>query len=150
MFFQDWDIMKKHFDWGSNLYLLPLLASLKPSDIAFCCVSGECSSVQGTTPMGASPGFVSLGIGEWHCAICYGQQLVCTLGGLSAVLVISGILLVAVQNPGSSVSLRRLRWCWSRTSFCLILILVASAISTGWKKLLMWSCDGWTLPVVLN
>lgn len=49
-------------------------------------------------------------------------------------LVISGILLVAVQNPGSSISLDRLRQCWNGTSFCLILILVASVISAGWTK----------------
>lgn len=51
-------------------------------------------------------------------------------------LVISGILLVAVQNPGSSISLDRLRRCWNGTSFCLVLILVASAVLAFLSKAL--------------
>jgi len=61
-------------------------------------------------------------------------------------LVISGILLIAVQNPGSSISLDRLRQCWNGTSFCC----VASAVLAGWTKRFMWSCVCWMLPALLN
>lgn len=65
-------------------------------------------------------------------------------------LVIPGVLLVAVQSPGSRISLDRLRWCWNDTSFCLTLILVAFAVLAGWTKHLRCGCVYCILPMLLN
>lgn len=81
----------------------------------------------------------------WTAALMHIRKAPC-----ARLLVISGIVLVAVQNPGSVFSLDRLRRCWNGTSFRPILIHVASAILGGWTDDLMQSCVRWMLPLVLS
>lgn len=112
---------------------------LKPSDVTFGCVSSECSmdraQLQGSKPsvcLGTVTGF-----SDWAVD---GRRAQCT-----RLLIIPG-----VQTPGSRISLDRLRRYWNDTSFCLILILVASAVLAGWTKHLRCDCVYCMWPVLMN
>lgn len=117
---------------------------LKPSNATLGCVQWV-QDGQGTAPVGSNHLYVwelVPGFSDWAVD---GRRAQCT-----HLLVVPGVLLVAVQTPGSRISLGRLRRCWNDTSFCLTLILVASAVLAGWTKHLLWSCVCCMLPVLLN
>lgn len=127
------------------MYLWPPLVNLKPSTAANLLPSllGAWYGA-GHSPRGSSPGF---GSGNWCFRPCRGARRTAQSTRLR---VFSRILLVAVQNLGSSFSLDRFRWCWGGTSFCVVQVLVASAVVAGWTKHSTWSCVCGTLPGVLN